>query len=97
MNDIEKSFKIEPTNDKNDTPEGSWTSVLGPWGSWISLLGRFASHVAPQSPQVKFLRILEIIWDVIWTSKSVNFGVYFRCVSGMFFGWVLEWCWGCFG
>ena len=49
VNDIEKTFKIDCENDKNDTPEGSWTSVLGPRGGWTCLLGRFGSHVAPQS------------------------------------------------
>ena len=55
------------------------------------------SHLGPQCPPGRFWRISGVIWESILSPKSMKFGVDFRCVFGMLFGRVLEWCWNCFG
>ena len=53
--------------------------------------------MAQSAPQVDLLMILVLILGVIWSPKSVKFGVEFGCVFGMFFLLVLEWFWTCVG
>ena len=73
----------------------------GPWGGldlpFEALWVPSRSHLGPQCPPGRFWRISGVIWESILSSKSMKFGVDFRCVFGMLFGGVLEWFWGCFG
>ena len=48
-----------------------------PGGVSTSFLGFEGSHVARGAPQVDLLKILVVILEVIWSPKSINFGVDF--------------------
>ena len=97
-----KTFKIEPKSDKNDAPEGPWTSFLVPWGRLDLLFGFLRVPCGPRCPQGGFIEDfgghfgghLETKIDQFWCWFLMcfrdGFLIGLRVVLGMF--WEIFWC-----
>ena len=55
-----------------------------PWGGLDLLFGSRQVPCGPKCPPGDLWRILVLILELIWIPKSINFGVDFGCVFGMF-------------
>ena len=55
VNIIEKHSKFGPKSDKNDAPEGPWTSFLVPWGGLDLLFGFLRVPCGPWCPPGGFI------------------------------------------